>query len=98
MKNSHKSAILAPVIRVFRVGPIGAIFMFILLIGLFLSFPIIIATFLILMSARSLLVAWKRTQEQRQIDPTISKTLKSEKIGEYKIKQNPHDPTIIEVL
>jgi hypothetical protein len=88
-------------IKVQRLGPLGALLALVVVFALLFSLPIFLAalgaTLLIRNILRKTLFAPKKNAQVNS-DPFASKPLENEKIGRYRIKQNPQQPDVIEVL
>jgi Flp pilus assembly protein TadB len=93
-------------IRIYRLSPWTLLLSFVAFVALlFMSLPIVLmflSVFLISSALRALLHRKRSSKhsrfEQSLQDPHISSVIKNDKIGPYRIKANPRDPNVIEVL
>jgi hypothetical protein len=88
-------------IRVYRSARISPFWLLLALpLVLFVGLPILLAAAAIF-GVLNLLFALLRgpsPSASPKIDPNLSGVIQNEEIGPYRVKQNPHDPSVIEVV
>ena len=88
--------------RVYQLSPWTMLLGFLGFVALiFLSLPVVLvlaSVFLIANLVRRVLRVPQASRNSTYQDPNVSSVIQNKKIGSYRIKKNPQDPTIIEVL
>ena len=85
-------------IRAYKISPLFLFAGFFLLAGLFfVSLPL-----LLLVASSVLVLSFIRSlfgiKPQKPHNPNVSEVIRNKKIGAYRIKKNPQDPNVIEVI
>ena len=89
-------------VRVYRSAKISPLWLLVALVALiFVGLPLVIAAvavFVVLNTIFAVLRGPNRSTGSRPIDPDLSAVIDNPEIGPYRVKQNPNDPSVIEVV